>query len=301
MVSLAIQSIQELTAPAEAVEDFSGGTVLRRLFNEKPRLRRGMRPHQIEALISEYGGDQESSMDDVADKRMIALIFLLCIFAKGICLTWCMRVAKSSGSEIAKTLALDSRNDIISNSACLCIMVLASTLEAHGQGGSYIAKIDPAASLLLSIWIVYGWLCTALEQVTLLSNRRADTTVVEAVSATARKSLDGGPLELCGADVYHSGEGYEASLDVCPRAQRPSQVEPDALATALEALDAAVRAEEGSQIHEVHARLRPSSSRDNSAVGGAGGGIKASDDLSWASGYSAMAQPPQYPAQMKPQ
>merc|ERR1712032_933088 len=101
--SLAIESLQTLVAPAEAMDE-GVSQVLRRLFDEKPKLRGGLMPHQVEDIIEEYGDDEGSSGS--AKLQTTMLLFAICVTIKCFCLFWCSYVATHASSDISKTLAL---------------------------------------------------------------------------------------------------------------------------------------------------------------------------------------------------
>lgn len=95
-------------------------------------------------------------------------------------------------------------------------------------------------SLLLAVWIVYGWIQNSLEQVTKLSDSRADEEEIDvsAVRAAAEAALKGSAsgLQLQSADVYTAGEGFRVQLGFKPTGQ-PSQ----GVAEAFIAVEKAVR------------------------------------------------------------
>lgn len=272
MSSMAIDSMQVLASEPEHAGD-SASVALRRLFEEKPTLRNGLGQDQVDNIIAQYGADDA---DESSSLHTPVLLLATCIAIKGVLLVWCSYVAVQTGSDISKTLAQDHRNDVISNFMVVLIMVLLDLLRSRGCDWSWLDKIDPASSLLLALWIIYGWLKTALEQITVLSNRRADTETVEVVTAAARKHLEDGPLQLTFADLYHIGEGYEARLQVCVRPGK--NLSADQIAAALDMLEAAVRGADH-EVYEVHAKLRHS--EQNGA------------DFSWAAQYSG---PPAAPS-----
>jgi len=113
--------------------------------------------------------------------------------------------------------------------------------QASGKDWPWLEKVDPAASLLLSIWIVYGWATNALEQVHLLSDRRSEDIDDAVVSEAASRALQGQPVRVVHADVYHVGEGCRARLVLCPEPGQSAADHIAKLASALQNMEGAVR------------------------------------------------------------
>jgi len=269
MTGLIIQNLQEVFQSDDDSQDSSA--VLRRLFEEQPRLRKGLQAEQLEALILQYGRDEDVIADDSTFKLMVSLIGV-CIFIKGMLLVFCRHAARQADSEIAKTLSMDHRNDVLGNSVVMGVFLATDTLRRRGQVSPWLDKVDPVSSVLLASWIFYCWLTTGLEQLTVLSNYRAEDEHMEALIAFTKKILEPGPFAMSEVEAYHIGDGYAARVTVHPKVgveHTPSEV-----AAALDALEHALLTSD-LEVHEVHAKLRPVQAS----------GSKSSSDMSWAAQY----------------
>lgn len=276
MASVAIEALSSLFAPEEEPPE-GPGNVLKRALEEHPHLRGSLLPQQVDDIVSSYSASDE----DESGQSVVLIMLCLGVAAKCICFIWCTS-ASSRGSEIAKTLRMDHGNDIISNSMIALIMVILQMCEVRGFHNWWLPKIDPAASFILSIWTIYGWLKEALEQVKALSNHRVEEEELTAVISVANEHLKSGPLELCHVAAYHCGEAFEARLDVSLRAG--VNLGADEVAAAMAALEQAVR-DADCGVCEAHAKLR----RARSQSRGGTASTKApspSEDMSWVAGYS---------------
>lgn len=266
MTGLVLESLQAIMASPEQPEqsDITAEAALRKLFDDKPRLRFLLHPRRgrLEEVIAEYSGlgalaaegELEDSDESQGTQRTLYLLGA-CIVTKLFCFVWCSRVARRANSEIARTLATDHINDAISQIAVVAVILFMAWTEARGYQSAWLEKLDPAASFLLSLWIAYNWLGTALEQITLLSNHRVDTEVEDTIVSTARRQLEAGLLELCEVNAYHAGEGCAAELQVQIRAgERHSEAAAE-LTKAMEAVEQAIL-EADCEVSEVHTRLR---------------------------------------------
>lgn len=176
-------------------------------------------------------------------------------------------------SEIAKTLSMDHRNDVLGNSVVAVVFLATDALRRRGHDSPWVDKVDPLSSMLLASWIFYCWLTTALEQLTVLSNYRAEDEHMEALIAFTKKILEPGPFAMSEVEAYHIGDGYAARVTVHPKvgvAHVPSEV-----AAALDALEHALLTSD-LEVHEVHAKLRPVQEAS---------GSKSPSDMSWAAQY----------------
>merc|ERR1719471_534086 len=104
-------------------------------------------------------------------------------------------VQRRTGSDIAGTLATDHRNDTCSNLMVIVTMLLIVVINSNGWHGPWVARLDPLISLVLSVWIINGWVSNALEQFTSLSDQRSERIDIEAISQVAQGTLHGSPRE----------------------------------------------------------------------------------------------------------
>jgi len=245
MIGLVIENLEKLFGSTDEEERRD---LLRKLFEEQPRLRFGMRDEAVEKLISSYGEEESGGMEGA----LVALL-VACIIIKGGLLVFCLYAARRGESEIARTVAMDHRNDILGNT--LVLVIVGGTVWCHnrGKGGEWLEKVDPSSSLLLALYVLTCWLQTAADQLRMLSDRRAEEEHAQAVVDFASGRIANSGLHLVEASTYHVGEGYAAKLELMPdgTAQTPSQV--------AQILDTLEKDMLGShlQVMEVHARLRP--------------------------------------------
>lgn len=243
MSSIALDSAQALFAPLDELADDDLGegptaAALRRLFAEKPRLRWAY-AGRVEALISEYGAVDPIAEEAASADFLPQVLLGLCVAMK-LCL-WIFCRSVGGSSDIVKALGDDHRNDTMTNLLVTCSSIMLQRLEGSPYDTPMMKKLDPALSLLMSLYIVYGWVTNSLEQVTVLSDKRAgDEVDLEAVKATAAKVLKDKPLNLSAVDAYYVGEGYRVRLEICATDDKGEYPH---VAAALEGVEAAVLSE----------------------------------------------------------
>lgn len=152
-----------------------------------------------------------------AGKLWFTVYFLLFCTAYKIGLwIWlvCISIPKTGGSSILQALADDQQNDSLSTIFCIVAMILAKYYEA--ELGDWADKIDPLSSLVLSLYITYCWVCTAMEQITFLSSKTAPTEAQEPFQQAIEGVVHGTNLKVDKVSCYQFGAQYtvEASLIV---------------------------------------------------------------------------------------
>ncbi|CAJ1408013.1 unnamed protein product [Effrenium voratum] len=250
MISLVIENVEKLFGLSDEEER---RLLLRRVFDEQPRLRGGLRPAQLEQLIESYGEEEASDMTHA----LVVLLFA-CIVIKSGLLIFCLYAAKHGESEIARTVSMDHRNDILGNSLVLFIVAGSAWCQRTGSGGEWLEKVDPASSMLLALYVLISWLQTASEQLRVLSDRRTEEEHEQAIVAFAEDHLKDSHFQLVQANTYHIGEGFAAKLDLQPK--DGTQESPSEVARALDVLENAML-EANLEVREVHARLRPTQAK----------------------------------------
>lgn len=269
MVNMAIEQVSTLFTVEET--EVNASEILHRVFDEHPRLRLGLWPRKVGDVVSAYAGD--NTIDESSD-NMAAILMGICVLVKGICFAWCSYATCVTGSEVSKVLGADHRNDIFANSLVILVMCAVTALEARGYNQFLLSKIDPFASLLLSLWIIWGWVDNGLEQIGILSNRRVDGEDTEKVKEVASKYLESTEFRLLEIDVYHSGQDFEARLTITPATPAGAKLEVGKISTILHALEAAI-CEGDCGVLQAHAKLDLPKS----------GSAKNCDNLSWVGGY----------------
>lgn len=251
MSSMAIDCLSELLKSEDGDEQ-SASDALQRLFDEQPKLQNVYGKGSHSDFISKYGGGDGGG--DLAETILSLKLLSVCVLAKFLLFLYCRSVVKLRESEIIKPLATDHLNDTITNAVCTSTVLLISTLEGRGYEGAWMEKIDPGVSLVLAIWIIWGWISNALEQLTLLSDRRNDDADVEAMGEAARQALSDCPLELRSADCYHAGEGLRVRLEFSPAANDPLARR---LVGAIHEAEKAVCGATEDDVHGIDVRLVP--------------------------------------------
>ncbi|CAK9105578.1 unnamed protein product [Durusdinium trenchii] len=208
MIGLLIENLEKLFGSSDEEERRD---LLRRVFEEQPRLRGGLADDQLEKLISSYGEEESGGMEGP-----LVCLLLACIIIKSGLLAFCLYAARRGESEIARTVAMDHRNDILGNSLVLLVVGGSVWCQNRNKGGEWLEKVDPASSLLLALYVLTCWLQTAAEQLRVLSDRRAEEEHAEAVVNFASGRLTNSGLHLVEASTYHIGEGYAAKLELEP-------------------------------------------------------------------------------------
>lgn len=269
MVNMAIEQVNTLFS-AEEVES-STGELLQKVFDDHPRLKFGLWPRRVSDVVSAYAGDD---IDSDSSDYIAAILMGLCVFVKGICFAWCSYATCVTGSEVPKVLGADHRNDIFANSLVIVVMRAVAALEVRGYSKLWLSKIDPFASLLLSLWIIWGWVDSALQQISILSNRRVDGEDAEKVKEVAAKYLESTEFRLLDLDVYHSGESFEARLTITPATSVGAKLEVGKISTILQALEAAI-CEGECGVVQAHAKLDLPKNQNG----------KSGDNHSWVGGY----------------
>lgn len=257
MLTMALDSFQSLLQDSQ--ED-SVNAALRRLLADEPHLRWSYMPfwsgrlgtRRVEKIIAQYGSgdDDEGGSIDVLSTALMGV----CVVVKVLLYVFCRHVWRKRNSEIVAALAADHRNDTISNTLVITTMVVLSACQGTSLDGPWLAKADPAVSLLLSIWIIHGWITNAMEQFRILSDHRAEDADVEAINQAVEAALQGSSLQFQGTEteVYHVGDGCRVQLKLYPTA---ADAESQHMASLFDKVEDAVRGSH-SDVQQVDVHLR---------------------------------------------
>ena len=115
----------------------------------------------------------------------------------------CSRYADKSGTLM--TLAVDHRNDVLSN-----IVAVATAMIAHQWESMWYA--DPIGAIIMSVYIAVNWFGIGREQIDQLVGRSADQTFIKEIHELAAKHH---PLLM--PDIiraYHFGARFLVELEV---------------------------------------------------------------------------------------
>lgn len=154
-------------------------------------------------LVQYWGRPDPPSVDLTA-----STVFILVgvVVLKAILYVWCSRVGKrNNDDESVKAIAQDNWNDAISN-----FVVLLATEATHLRHDLWF--IDPGAAIVISIYIIYAWLCTGYEQVEMIVGKRADPDFLRSIQNMAEQHDSRMQLDtLC---AYHFGAKYLVEIEV---------------------------------------------------------------------------------------
>jgi len=143
---------------------------------------------------------------------VIAIKFVLMVF--------CFRQGTSSG----KTLAIDHRNDCVSNTVAIICAYIGDRVWVYA---------DPLGAILVSIYIMVTWYLAGAEQMPLLTGRSAPAEYINRIIRLCIEA-DEKVLALETLYVYHYGSKFlvevhivlqentplKISHDICERVQR---------------------------------------------------------------------------------
>mmetsp|Transcript_58756 Transcript_58756/g.140021 ORF Transcript_58756/g.140021 Transcript_58756/m.140021 type:complete len:375 (+) Transcript_58756:79-1203(+) len=271
--TVAIEAMQDLFAAfsdeGDKPDPVSGEeTAIRRLLSEKPLVRWMLGPSKIDSIVAEYApaAAAEESVD-----HTVTVMLVICVCVKVVLYILCTAVARrtsKSGAEVSQTLAIDHRNDSVMVTLVLVINAVVDWLRSTGRDYWWLPLIDPIASLLLALWILYGWMSSALEQFHLLSDRLAEDESDEGIRQAAESSLKGSSLQLVEAKSHHVGEGLCVRISVRAQDVPGSSSTPAVkeIAKVIGSLEQSLR-ETNSEIQDVQVRLCPEASVAGAANG----------------------------------
>lgn len=300
MAGMAIDSVQALLAAGDEAGGQTGpgtataaaaaaGEAVRGLLQDQPLVRGIYRVGEIlgssesvEEIAGRYAAAAADSVPPPVseaaneDGNLPALLLFLCFVVKLALYIFCQAAQRRRKSDIVGALATDHMNDALSNLLVMGSMVGVGALRRRGYDSPWVDKVDPLLSLLLAVWITWGWVSTAREQLNSLSDRRADADdiAIESVQDAVRDALRGEPLDLSGVDAYHAGEGFRLRLDLRPAASSVADPQEE-LAGVLARASRAARQAAGSAALGVETRIIP---RDADAA----------RDFSWVKEYGAV-------------
>jgi len=271
MLSMAMDSLQSLVtadeddAPVGPDVQAAVGAAMHDMFKQHPRLRLASWPTGSEALIAqsmEAAAHAGGSQQDVPEIDPLSTALLCgCVATKILLFFWCRYVGSQRNSEIVAALKADHFNDTFTNSMVIATMLLIYYASRTGYAGTWLSKVDPAVSLVLSLWIVRGWVQNAIDQFSVLSDQRAEDADLQAISQATNKTLEGTSLRLQCADIYRVGErNHRVQLELRPN---EASTESEKMGKLLDQVEESIRSA-SSEVSIVDVRLRSfTTSKDN--------------------------------------
>ena len=144
------------------------------------------------------------------------VIFIVVICSKFSLWTYCRRF---NASAIVKTLSEDHINDTISNIIALTAFLVTTLWKPTGIDAAKIRCIDPIGGIIVSLFIIYGWVKMARTEISVLVGRCADEHEMDELRQICRaynKSRDNRKYK-CKLDkitAYHNGINIVAEVDI---------------------------------------------------------------------------------------
>jgi divalent metal cation (Fe/Co/Zn/Cd) transporter len=138
--------------------------------------------------------------------RLVDLALLLAtVFIKLVLWLHCRTVHARTSNVTVGALAQDNKNDVLSNT-----LAIAAAGATQLRASLWIC--DPIGALLISLYIIYTWVQTAIEQVQMIVGRSADPAFVEVVREMAETHDPSISLDVVRA--YHFGPKYLVELEI---------------------------------------------------------------------------------------
>lgn len=153
-------------------------------------------------LVTYWGRDDSPTIEFT--RALVPLLVSIIIFQACLYL-WCKKVATKYSNDSVKAVAQDNANDVLSNT----IALLAPQLTRLGKGW-WIA--DPIAGIVISVYIIFRWVQTGMEQAEMIVGKRADAEFLRKLHETAAKhSTD---MQLDQLTAYHFGPKYLVEIEM---------------------------------------------------------------------------------------
>lgn len=145
---------------------------------------------------------------DITDQLVLGMTTLL----KFVLYLWCVRQAKALNNVTVEAVAQDHMNDVLSNTAALAAAVATQLTAA-------LWFADPGGAVLISIYIIYSWARTGMEQLDLVIGRSADPDFLELVREMAETHDPGATLDQIRA--YHFGPRFLVEVEIVMLPETP--------------------------------------------------------------------------------
>lgn len=111
------------------------------------------------------------------------------ILMKFVLYRWCASKFEETQNVTVEAVAQDHLNDVLSNSAAM-VAALMTLLAAS------LWLADPIGAILISVYIIYSWFCTGMEQLDFLVGRSAEPEFLDTVREMAETRKSKRELEL---------------------------------------------------------------------------------------------------------
>mmetsp|Transcript_776 Transcript_776/g.1871 ORF Transcript_776/g.1871 Transcript_776/m.1871 type:complete len:456 (-) Transcript_776:208-1575(-) len=120
-----------------------------------------------------------------------------------------------SGSTVLQALANDKKNDCVATTSIILVTFLGKIFEdsLNGIKEGAAESIDPLASLILSVIVVFTWGSLVVEQVSCLSQPSVEPEIVEGVRQEVATALRGASCDFA-VRAYYSSVKFTVEVDL---------------------------------------------------------------------------------------
>jgi len=125
---------------------------------------------------------------------------------------YCQLQARATSNVTVKALAQDHLNDVLSNGAALFAALMTQLSTA-------LWLADPVGAILISLYIIYSWAATGLEQLDLIVGKTADPAFLDLVREMAETHDPAATLDVVRA--YHFGPRFLVEVEIVMAAETP--------------------------------------------------------------------------------
>lgn len=141
----------------------------------------------------------------------VILIAAFTVVSKFVLFILCHCFGRSSSS--VRALALDHRNDVLSNIVAIICGYLGSQ-EFMGKVGEYgVVYIDPIGAIIISIYILVNWWKTGYEQTKLLTGHTADPNFLSKITWICLNHHEDIVL-IDTVRAFHFGNNFLVEVDI---------------------------------------------------------------------------------------
>lgn len=143
------------------------------------------------------------------------LVLGMCICAKLVCVGFCSRIARRSGSDVAKTLCVDHILDSLSN--CFVVVVLCTLYFCNGLLGSLEYYLDDVCCIILSSYVLVNWALIVRTELKMLAGHAADPDLSQRIVRSAAILVENFPHVDAKVDLlrlFHIGKNLMAEVEL---------------------------------------------------------------------------------------
>lgn len=157
---------------------------------------------------------------DTLDELLLAMTTLL----KFLLYLYCVWAGRSMSNVTVEAVAQDHLNDVLSNSAAL-------VAAAATQIAPPLWLCDPCGAVLISIYIIYSWAMTGMEQLDLVIGKVADPDFLDLVREMSETHDPAATLDQIRA--YHFGPRFLVEIEIVMQPETPLRESHDVGSTCL--------------------------------------------------------------------